>query len=246
MRLAWIGILLIVAFWLTAVYIFHIDPIILPTPRTFGESLIETITSITLLKDLAATLYRLFLGFGISLIAVPIGLIMGYYPKIYNAFEVVIDFFRSIPSVALYPVFIWLYGISGSKAKIAVVVFGCSLIILINTLSGVMNCHKDRIMVAKTMRFSNFQIFTKVIFLEALPQIFVGFRVSISLALIVVVVTEMFIGSTSGLGKSIYDAQQILHSARMWTSILVTGLLGYSLNKGLMWFEKRYIHWAGK
>lgn len=246
MKLTWIGVSLVVALWLTAVYIIRVDPMLLPTPRTVGASLVEMIASGVLPKNLATTLYRLFLGFTISLIAVPIGLLMGYYPRIYNAFEVIIDFFRSIPSVALYPVFIWLYGISGNKAKIAVVVFSCSLIILINTLSGVMNCHKNRIMVAKTIRFSNFQIFTKVIFLEALPQIFVGFRVSISLALIVAVVTEMFIGSASGLGKGIYDAQQILHSGRMWAGILVAGMLGYSLNKGLMWFERRYIHWAGK
>lgn len=246
MKLAWIGILLVVLVWLITVYVVHVDSMIIPTPKTVGVSLVEMITSGDLPKNLAATLYRLFLGFTISLIAVPIGLIMGYYPKIYNAFEVVVEFFRSIPSVALYPLFIWIYGISGNKAKIAVVVFGCSLVILVNTLSGVMNCHKNRIMVAKTMRFSNFQIFTRVIFLEALPQIFVGFRVSISLALIVVVVTEMFLGSTSGIGKSIYDAQQILHSGRMWAGILVAGLLGYLLNKGIMLFERRYIHWAGK
>jgi len=246
MKFAWIGVLLVALLWLFSVYIIQVDPLLIPTPKTMGVSIVEMIASGNLLKDLAATLYRLFTGFSISLIAVPIGLIMGYYPKIYSAFEVVVDFFRSIPSVALYPLFIWLYGISGNKAKIAVVVFGCSLVILVNTLSGVMNCHKNRVMVAKTMRFSSFQIFTRVIFLESLPQIFVGFRVSISLALIVVVVTEMFLGSTSGIGKSIYDAQQILHSGRMWTGILIAGMLGYLLNKGLMYFEHRYIHWAGK
>jgi NitT/TauT family transport system permease protein len=246
MKLFWIGILLMLSIWLITVYVIHVDPILIPTPRVVGSSLIEMISSGDLPKNITATLYRLFLGFTISLIAVPVGLLMGYYPKIYSALEVVIDFLRSIPSVALYPVFIWLYGISGNKAKIAVVVFGCSLVILINTLSGVINCNKNRIMVAKTMRFSDIRIFTNVIFLEALPQIFVGFRVSISLALIIVIVTEMFIGSNTGIGKGIYDAQQILHSGKMWAGILITGMLGYLLNKCLMWLEQRYIHWAGK
>ena len=85
-----------------------------------------------------------------------------------------------------------------------------------------------------------------VLLLESLPQTFIGLRSGISIALVIVIVSEMFIGSQQGLGKRIIDAQQILNVRDMYASILITGSLGYLLNMLFLGLEKRLIHWSGK
>jgi len=101
-------------------------------------------------------------------------------------------------------------------------------------------------MAAKTMGVSRFHIFKDVLLMESLPQTFIGLRTGISLALVIVIVAEMFIGSESGLGHRIIDAQQVFNIKDMYSSILVTGALGYLLNLMFMVVERRIIHWGGK
>ena len=79
-----------------------------------------------------------------------------------------------------------------------------------------------------------------------LAQTFVGLRSAVSMALVIVIVAEMFIGSESGLGHRIIDAQQVFNVKELYTSILVTGALGYLLNLLVQLIEKKLIHWSGK
>jgi ABC-type nitrate/sulfonate/bicarbonate transport system permease component len=110
----------------------------------------------------------------------------------------------------------------------------------------VMHARKTRILAARVMGANSWQIFRDVLLLESLSQTFVGLRNGISITLVIVIVAEMFIGSESGLGHRIIDAQQILNVKDMYASILVTGALGYALNLVFMLIEKRFIHWSGK
>jgi NitT/TauT family transport system permease protein len=89
-------------------------------------------------------------------------------------------------------------------------------------------------------------VFKDVLLMESLAQTFVGLRSAVSMALVIVIVAEMFIGSETGLGHRIIDAQQIFNVKDMYTSILVTGALGYGLNLVFLLGEKRLIHWSGK
>ena len=105
---------------------------------------------------------------------------------------------------------------------------------------------KTRVMAAKTMGISNFHIFKDVLLMESLPQTFVGLRTGVSLALVIVIVAEMFIGSEAGLGHRIIDAQQVFNIKDMYSSILITGALGYGLNVIFMSIESKLVHWSGK
>jgi NitT/TauT family transport system permease protein len=96
------------------------------------------------------------------------------------------------------------------------------------------------------MGASRFKIFKDVLFWASLPQTFIGLRSGISIALVIVIVAEMFIGTEQGLGKRIIDAQQVLNVKDMYASILITGILGYALNALFLLIEKRFIHWSGK
>jgi NitT/TauT family transport system permease protein len=100
-------------------------------------------------------------------------------------------------------------------------------------------------MVARSLKASRWQIFWKVVLPDALPEILIGLRTGISIALIVVLMTEMFLGTTRGLGQMIYNAQIMYDTSTMFVGILTCGLLGYFLNKLLLLVEYRAVHWKG-
>jgi len=191
-------------------------------------------------------LYRMVLGFGLgAAIGIPIGLLMGRSDKVYRSLEFLVDFFRSIPVTALFPLFLVIFGI-GDLAKCSIVAWSTGLIILVNTVYGVKSAKKTRIMVAQTMGASNLETFTKVIFFEGVPHIVAGLRTSLSMALIVVIVTEMFMGTESGIGRRIFDASVTYRTPEMYSAIICAGLLGFLLNKIFVFAETKLIHWRGK
>ena len=98
---------------------------------------------------------------------------------------------------------------------------------------------------AKSMGASRLRIFFDVVFFETLPQSFVGVRTGISISLVVIIVAEMFIGATDGLGHRIIDAQISYNLPDMYGSILVTGAMGYGLNILFLAIENMLVHWSG-
>jgi len=171
--------------------------------------------------------------------------LLGSSELAYRSVEFVIDFFRSTPSSALIPLFMLIFGITDIN-KIAIASFGAMLIVLFNSAYGVMNAKKTRVMAAQIMGVSRWHVFKDVLLMESLAQTFVGLRSAVSMALVIVIVAEMFIGSETGLGHRIIDAQQVFNVKDMYTSILVTGALGYLLNLAFLLVEKKLIHWSGK
>ena len=98
-------------------------------------------------------------------------------------------------------------------------------------------------MVARSFKATGWQIFSNVALPEALPEIVVGLRTGVSIALIVILMTEMFLGTQMGLGQMIYNAHLMYDIPTMYVGILVTGALGYGLNLVLLFIERRVIHW---
>jgi NitT/TauT family transport system permease protein len=238
--------LLILCVWQFIASAGIVSPLFVPHPIEVLQSLVNSLAHGTMLSDIWHTLYRVLTGFAIAaLVGVPLGLLMGYSNKIYNVFEFTVEFFRGIPSTALFPFFLLIFGI-GDEAKFAITAWGAGLVILINSMYGVHLGKELRVRVAKTMKIKGFELFTKIILPEALPQIFSGFRVAISLALVLVIVTEMFIGTQSGLGKDIIDAQLVYQTADMYAAIIMTGIMGFLLNKIMMFCERKIVHWKGK
>lgn len=235
----------LIALWWFAVTAGVANPLFLPSPVEVFKTLATLLAKNQVTMDIFVTLTRTVAGFAVSaLIGVFIGLLLGIDQRVYSYFEFVIDFLRSIPATALFPLFILFFGV-GDVAKVTVVVFSCSLIILINTAYGVMNSQKTRLLMVQMYGATRYQRFMKVILPEALPQIFVGLRTAVSIALILVVVTEMFIGTTVGLGYRIYNAQLVYRTSEMYSAIFLTGILGYALNQCFVITEKKIIHWGG-
>src|SRR3989339_1722772 len=213
--------LIILAVWVIFSHLKIISPLFLPPPQAVFLELINLFVSGLILPDIFYTLYRAFLGFIIAcLIGIPLGLLMGYSNKIYYSLEFIVEFFRSIPATALFPLFLLFFGI-GDQSKIALTAWASGLVLIINSMYGVHLGKELRIKSAKTMRISGFNLFKKIIFPEALPQIFSGMRIAISLALVIVIVTEMFIGTNFGLGHRIIDAQLVYKISEMYAVILI-------------------------
>ncbi|MFA6889226.1 MAG: ABC transporter permease [Candidatus Woesearchaeota archaeon] len=241
----WIIPLLIIIFWQIVISTKIVNTFFFPSPL---ETIIELGTLIiqkTILKDIFATITRILIAFSIALIiGLPLGLIMGYSKKIYEKFELIIDFFRSIPSITLFPLCLLIFGI-GDKSKIAVAVSAAVIIIIFNTAQGVMQSKKSRVFAAKLMGASKMQILKHIFFWESLPQTLIGMRIALSFCIIVIIITEMFIGTYAGIGKKIIDFQYVYNIKGIYAMILLTGLIGYLLNIGIVYLEKRIIHWSG-
>lgn len=238
------GIVIVCWYAISASRIFL--PILIPDPTSVFSTIYFAFTTGKMTEDLALTLYRTATSFAFSAaIGVPVGLILGYSQTAYRVFQPAVDFYRSIPATALFPLFILFFGINDSSV-FASVVFGNVFLIILNAMYGVHNANKARILFTKTLNASQAQIFFKVVFYEALPYIFVGLRQALSISLIIVIVTEMFFGSANGLGYRIFNYNLLYKSPEMYGVIIIVGIMGYLLNQGFVFFEKRMVHWAGR
>ncbi len=241
-----IGVIGFVALWYLAVVVEVVDPVLLPDPVDAARAVWTGMTGGSLLDDFLRTVERTTYSIVIAaVIAIPLGILLGSSERLYRSVEFVIDFFRSTPASAMFPLFLVVFGV-GDETKILVASFGAALVILFNVSYGVMNARKTRILAARVMGAPRFRVLIDVVLLESLPQTFVGLRNGVSLALVIVIVAEMFIGSVDGLGNQVIEAQMLFEMPEMYAAIFVAGALGYAFNHMFLIIEKRFVHWAGR
>ena len=244
--LPFIGPVVLFILWDLVVRLGYIKPILLPTPADTVSALITGLAGGPLLTDFAVTVWRTLQAFVIAaVVGVPLGVLLGSNERVYRSVEFLIDFFRSTPSSALIPLFLLIFGVSDVN-KVAIAAFGAFLIVIFNSAYGVINARKQRVMAAKVMGASRWQVFKDVLIWESLQPSFVGLRSAVSMALVIVIVAEMFIGSDAGLGNRIINAQQVLNVKSMYAAILAAGALGYALNILFLIAERKIVHWSGR
>ena len=241
-----IGPLALFIVWDLVLRLQLVRPVLLPTPGAALAALARGMAGGPLLGDFLSSLNRTLQAFLIAgVIGVPLGVLLGSSEKAYRSVEFLVDFFRSTPSSALIPLFLMIFGVTDMN-KIAIAAFAAVLVILFNSAYGVINARKQRVMAARVMGASRWRIFKDVLIWESLQPTFVGLRSGVSMALVIVIVAEMFIGSDSGLGNRIINSQQVLNVREMYASILAAGALGYALNILFLVLEKRVVHWSGR
>ena len=239
------GPLVLFVIWDLVVRFGLIKPILLPPPLATLGTLISGLAGGPLLGDFAVTVWRTVQAFFIAaVIGMPLGVLLGSNEKAYRSVEFLIDFFRSTPSSALIPLFLLIFGVSDIN-KVAIAAFGAFLIVVFNSAYGVINARKQRVMAAKVMGATRWQIFKDVLVWESLqPSWRRLLRSAVSMALVIVVVAEMFIGSDNGLGHRIIDAQQVLNVKTMYAAIPRPGILGYSTSSSSS-SRRKIVHWSG-
>jgi NitT/TauT family transport system permease protein len=245
-KTALLGVACFLALWYCVSGLGLVNPVLFPMPHVVAIKMAELVYTGRAISDVVGTVYRTAIGFAAAaIIGIGLGLVTGYLKSVYGALNFLIDFFRSIPATALFPMFMLFVGI-GDLAKVSVVIFSCGLINMVHAAYGVRNARQSRILAARSMRATKWQTFGKVIFPEAMPHVFAGLRTTLSLSLVLVVVMEMFIGTQAGLGQRIYEAHLMFRIPEMYATIGIAGILGYLMNKGFVLCERKLVHWAGK
>lgn len=243
-KLAFIGPIILLIIWTLVGSFKLIDVFFLPSPWTTLNELWNLLYQKTLFPDIYASLYRILVSFGLSvLIGIPLGIVLGSSEKLYRSVEFLIDFFRSTAPLALFPLFLIIFGI-GDASKIAVAVFTATILIIFNVAYGIIHTKKTRKLAAQIMGATRMQIFKYITVWESLPQTFTGLRTSLSWIMAVVIATEMFVGSNAGLGHKIMDFQITYNLPGVYATILLTGLIGYILNLLFVTAEKKLLHWS--
>jgi ABC-type nitrate/sulfonate/bicarbonate transport system permease component len=193
-------------------------------------------------SDVVPSLVRMFAGFGIAVVVgVGLGALLGRLPLVARAFNPVLQFGRSVPATALVPVSIVLLGI-GNTPKIALIAFVTVFPIMLNTIDGVRNVDPVLEDVCGSFRLTRRQRILNVQLPAAAPQILAGMRVALSVAFVMMVVTEL-VAATSGIGYVTLIAQQSFQISLMWSGMLLLGILGVFFNGLFVLIERRLLRW---
>jgi NitT/TauT family transport system permease protein len=203
--------------------------IVLPPPTDVFVTMISMIFSGELLINAGYSLLRVLLGFAVAaLIAIPLGVIMGWVPTVSHIVDPVIEIIRPIPPIAWIGLALLWFGIGWGSA-IFLVFIGAFFPILLNTISGVKNVEKRLIEVAYTFGAKDREVLTKVVFPAAMPSIYTGMRVGMGIGWMCVVAAEM-IAVRYGLGNMIIEATNFLQTDKVIVGMITIGLLGLGID----------------
>lgn len=237
----WLVLFLLFWYFIWAYQI--VSQFFVPAPHQIAFSIAHFFSLGEFWSDLGVSAYKVLVSFLSSFFfGVPLGLLIGMSSGAWRASEDLVDFFRSIPAIALYPVFALIFGISG-MSQIATASFACTLIVATSSIYGVRSVDRSRRETLKVMGASQYEIAVNVIVWEAIPHILSGLRLSISYALILIVGTEIVAGSAYGMGGRLYDAQLGFKTSEMYGLIIVLGAIGMLLNRSFIIVENRLFPW---
>ena len=238
----WAGLLAVLALFELLARSELINPRFFPPISEMVARLVEEAGTSGFWSAVGNTLQGWALGLAIACaIAIPLGILIGSTPLLYRALRGVIEFLRPIPSVALIPLAVLIYG-SGLESKVFLAAFASTWPLLMQTLYGVQDVDPVATDTARSFGFSRAARLVRVTLPSAVPYIATGVRISAAVALILVVTAELVIGSP-GLGRQINLARQGGNVELMYALILATGLLGMLLNALFARAEHRVLHW---
>lgn len=219
-----------------------LDPVYFPPPTTVLWTLARLMGTAAFWATVGATVGAMLVGFAIAImIAIPVGTMMGQFPRVRILFEPIVDSLRPMPSAAVIPVAILLLGLGGTM-KTAVIVFGSIWPPILSTMDGIRGVDPVLIDTGRLLGLRGGTLLRRVVLPAALPSVLTGIRISLGIALILTVTTEMIAG-TRGLGYFILDAQRSFVFADMFAGILALGAMGYILTVGFSWVERRSLFW---
>src|SRR4051812_49420966 len=198
------------------------------------------------LDTIGPSLGRMAAGFLLAAVAgITLGVAIGRSRRAYALCDPVLQFARAVPPPALVPVFVVVLDF-GTPMQVASIVFSAVWPVLINTAEGARNTDPLRMEVAAVLRLTPAERLWYVIVPSALPRIFAGLRLSLSLALILMVFSELLPGTENGIGFTLTDAQSRSDLLTVWAALALLGVLGHLLNTGLLAMERRLLTTTGR
>ncbi len=189
------------------------------------------------------SLVRILLGFGIAVVVgIGIGIPLGLSAWSRRFATPHIEYWRAMPPPALLPISVILLHSIGNLQKVTFIAFFCVFPVLLNTIEGVRGIDPTLIETARSYGVPTGEQLRRIVFPAALPRISAGMRLSLSLAVIIMVVSEYF-SSTSGVGYVLLISKNTFQLDTMWAAILLIGVLGYVLNLLYLLAERRFLAW---
>lgn len=220
-----------------------VNAIIVPPPTVVASKLLAILAEGAFAQPLGQTLRLLFIAYAVGCAwGVGLGLLMGRFAWVHDLLEPLVEVLRPLPKPALLPPLILFLGL-GDAMKLTVISLGVFFPVLINTVQGVRGTEPVLIDAARTFGHGRVSQMLKVTLPSSLPLVFAGMRVSLGLALVLVVIAEMLAG-TGGVGFLIIDMQRSFRIPDMYAWIVILAVLGYALNALFLHFEHHAIRWS--
>ena len=238
----WYSIPLLLIVWQVAVSSGSVKSLLLPGVDKVAEALLAGIENGQLIYNTSVTISRALIGFALAgVVGVPFAAAMARSILWRNLFEPIFFFGYPIPKIALFPIFTYVFGF-GTPSKIAFTFLECLYPIVITSYLGFRGVQTQLIWSAQNMGANRWTILRRVILPAALPSIFSGLRIALPIAIIVVVLTEM-IGDSIGLGYYITIWSTRFSFQNVYAAIIVIGVCGFALDQGMIFLQRRIIHW---
>jgi ABC-type nitrate/sulfonate/bicarbonate transport system permease component len=235
-------VLVVLALWELAIRVGVISESNIPTMTGALGELVSQLGESGFWSAVGRTLEGWALGLGIAMaLGVPLGILIGSSRWLFRAFRVPIEFLCPIPSVALIPLAVLIYG-TGLQSKVFLAAFASFWPLLIQTIYGVQDVDPVATDTAKSFGLNRLARMWHITLPSAVPYIATGVRISSAVSLILVVTAELVIGA-AGLGREINTARSGGNLEVMYALIVATGLLGWVLNIVMSAAEKRVLRW---
>ena len=232
----------IIALWQLAGSLSLINPVFLPTPLAIARATIQLASSGALWQHLAYSVMRIGAGWVIGTVAgILVGFAIGLSTLARNVGITFISALFPIPKIALLPLLILWLGI-GEEPKVATIALGVFFSTAISVYSGVDAVPRNLIRMAQSFNVPFFAIVRRVVWPGALPSILAGFRISASIALLLVVSAEM-IGAEYGIGAFVLQAGNLMQTDQLLAGVLILSLFGLAVGWLISRLEKRLLRW---
>ncbi len=234
--------LLILVLWEISASLDWLPRMFLPAPSEIWSSLRDMMASGDLLTAVGQTWRRLLLGwFTASVLGIALGLLIGSSAITMKLLGPILEFFRPLPASAVIPLFVLALGLTDAMI-VVVIAFGSLWPVLLSTTAGVQAVDRRLREVARGLELTGLQVFRYIILPAALPHIFDGLRLGVTLALVLCVVAEM-ITMGGGLGGEILLASRNFRSADLFAGVVLIGLSGLLLNSVIGSVQHRFAGW---
>ncbi|MGH8736864.1 MAG: ABC transporter permease [Burkholderiales bacterium] len=240
------AILIFFALWQGAVWLIYgnsTEGRLLPAPLDVLAAARELLASGELVRHTERSLLRVLVGLFIATgLAVPLGLLIGWFPLARDMGEIIIDTFRPIPPLAWIPLAVLWFGLTPASA-VFIIVIGGFFPTLVSTVAGVRGVDRGLLEAAHTLGANaSLDLFRRVVLPAALPSILTGIRISASLAWMSVVAAEM-IAIDSGLGYMILNARQLFRPDIVVVGMAMIGVIGFAMDRLLYLCETTFLRW---
>ncbi|MBN9530313.1 MAG: ABC transporter permease [Alphaproteobacteria bacterium] len=219
-----------------------ISPVFLPAPLQVAQAIYRMTVSGELWRHLSASLWRIALGWTLgTLIGVSAGFAMGLFTLARSPMQAFVGILFPVPKIALVPLFVIWFGID-EASKIATIAIGVFFPTVISTAAGVEAVQKNLIRLGQSFNLTRWSIITKIILPGALPSMLAGFRITLSVSILLLVAAEM-IGAQRGLGAYILRAGDLFQTDQLIGGVVVLAVLGLAFVGLLGLVERRLLRW---